>query len=270
EPAGAHPLHHVEEVDGADPLEHQELPGEVDQHERAGEHHAALEPAGGIGLRVRRQPPAHHDARSGEHQRHHAHRGAGPRDVAIGGLVDRGAIPLPAQVPQHDRDTRRGGEQDELLAYRVEAAVQEVHRGDHPGRVCLRDRDLEDGGPVRAGIVPEPRQPGQSPQVKGRQAGPGEQEDPAALGLGHSSGFRTLARVSSSTTGSATAPIVSADSVTSGAWNERKSTASSTPYTLSATTWRTGCRISTTAAAPAAISTSTVTWSTSIMTSGTV
>src|SRR6185437_1650969 len=149
-----------------------------------------------------------------------------------------------------------GHEQDEFLTERVEAAVLEVDRGHHAGGVGLRHRDLVDDQPVGTRIVTEPRQADQAPQVKGRQAGHADQEHPAAGASAHLSRSLTLASARSSRIGKTTAPTVSSDSVTSGAWKTRKRTASSSPYTLSATTWRTGDLIRTTPVAPTATSTS--------------
>src|SRR6185437_5353208 len=133
-------------------------------------------------------------------------------------------------------------------------------------RLCLGDG--VDDVSVRAGIVAEPRQAVEAPEVEGDQARDPEQEHPAPLGRGHSSRLRHFASVSSIRIGRATAPTVSSDSVTSGAWKAKNSNASISPYALRVITWRTGERVNTTSVAPAATSTSSVICSAIIMSGG--
>ena len=60
---------------------------------------------------------------------------------------------------QHHQPDRRG-EQDELLAHRVQPAEVEVDRRDHVGGVALGHRHPIEHRPVDAVIVAEGRQPG--------------------------------------------------------------------------------------------------------------
>ena len=135
-------LDRVGDVDRADPPEDQELPGQVDEDERGGQHHAALEAARRAGLGVRGEvPPEDHDG-PGEQQaaRRTASVVAGTRRSS--GLVPGGALPLAAQRGAAPWLTPAGGdEENELLAHRVEAAVLEVHRRHHAGGIGLRHRD---------------------------------------------------------------------------------------------------------------------------------
>src|SRR5205807_8308621 len=120
------------------------------------------------------------------------------------------------------------GEQDELLAQRVERPDVEVERGDDVRRVAQLRLDLVHQQPVDAVVVAERRQAVQPDQEDHPEPGPGDREHRQPGPATHCSSssrdrscwpiFRSAARL---ITGSPTAETTISDSPTSGAWKAK-------------------------------------------------
>ena len=78
------------------------------------------------------------DAR--QQQAEPAQRVAGRRHLAVAAYGRRLVLDLAARLAQQQRQAGDRGEQDKLLAQRVEAAVVEVHGAGHVGHVPLARR----------------------------------------------------------------------------------------------------------------------------------
>src|SRR6185369_168756 len=190
--------------------------------------------------------------RAGEPRAEHAHRAARGRRRARGRgvLVARRDVLLVVAPPQDREHAHDGGEEDELLADGVEAAVVEVHRRDDVLRPPLRDRARDEEVAVGARARPRRRQRAEGGAEERRQPGDPDREEDGARSdaaasephvpvLGRaparrcsSASRRTLASVSRIMSGRATAPTTTCDSATSGAWYRRKSSASTIPRKL--------------------------------------
>ena len=116
---------------------------EVDEQQRRGRDHAALEAAAGrqvpVGRDVDREQHRRPDQRRGREADRRARR-VGTRRAAV--VVERHAALGSSSRAQQQREHQHRGEQDELLAERVEGAVVEVDRRHDRGRAALLDRDV--------------------------------------------------------------------------------------------------------------------------------
>ena len=106
--------------------------GEEDERERRREHDAALEAAAGRDEAVRDDVQPEQEA-DGSPRRAPSPRTASLRTAST--IVASSS--RVARLAQEQRDARRGGEEDQLLAHRVEAAVVEDDRGDGVRHVPL-------------------------------------------------------------------------------------------------------------------------------------
>src|SRR5206468_7687775 len=162
---------------------------------------------------------------------------------------------LGALRAQQHRGTDRGGEQDELLAERVERAQVKRHAGHGVGHVPLVQRDARAQPPRRArqcgghGQLPDRRD---QQRAEDEQAGAEEQQPDASA---HRSRSSSLASASSTIAGTTIVATAICDSATSGAPKVKNRTASASPRNPATTTWRAGSRTAT-VAVPAAATTS--------------
>src|SRR5205807_2308187 len=121
---------------------------------------------------------------------------------------------------------RDRGEQDELLAQRVEGADVEVQRRDDVGGVPERGLGAVDEGSIELVRVAETRQAGKRDQQHGRQATGSDAEQPQTYGPAHSpsssalrfSCWRILRRAARMISGSPIPATTISDRATSGAW----------------------------------------------------
>src|SRR5439155_7362298 len=151
---------------------------------------------------------------------------------------------LPLVAPQEQDDADDGGEEDELLTERVEAADVEHRRGDDVRHVTLgRDHAIEDEA-VRPAVAAEVRDPRHAPAEQRREAPERRREDREPRAPGHLRP-RTRAIATSRMSGYATVETTSIESATSGAPSTTKSSSSIQPYTPATSTMRSTSRVST-------------------------
>ena len=126
----AHSLRQLDQPARADGPQGHVIRREVCEEQRRGEDHATLEAAAGGLVTMGDDVEPDKDGRRDQPEAGHADRQAGLRHVPARRIVIGAARALAEERPQDARHTDHGGEQDELLAERVEAAVVEVHGGD--------------------------------------------------------------------------------------------------------------------------------------------
>src|SRR5205823_9423165 len=132
-----------------------------------------------------------------------------------GVAVNPGGQPLTlaSLVAEKQRNAHHRGEEDELLAEGVEAAVVEDDGRDDVRRVALADRHRVQHLPVGAAIVAEVRQSRGSPEEQRREAGGGERKEADASLPRHPPRCITVA--TTITSGKPTAPTTSSERATS-------------------------------------------------------
>ena len=218
---GAHPVGGLKQRVRLEPLDRRVVGAEVDDVEGAGQDDTALEPAARRELAVRDRLDAGQQQQRAEEHRQQPHRRARRRDRPVRRLV-LGQLPgLVAQRPEQHRDPGHGAEQDEFLKEGVDAAVVEADGRHHVGDVTLPGRQLVQHSGVGGELAAERRQAGQADAQGRGQRGRRHREEHQAGAAAHSRSFRTLARLSSTISGSAIAPTTICDSATSPACSDR-------------------------------------------------
>src|SRR5690348_8265022 len=207
--AGAEPFERVETLAAPDRLPGAVVADEIEEHAAGGDDHAALEAAAGRDEAERDEPEADEDRRGD---------GKRPDDadqVIAGVVVGRFAF-VAATLAQEQHDAGDRGEEDELLAHRVEAAVVEDDGRDDVRHVPLGQHHLVEQVAVRPDVVPEVGQPGERPDDERGEAGERRSEQCDAKTAVHFFRDRTRAIATSTMRGYATDVTTSAESATSG------------------------------------------------------
>ena len=144
---------------------------------------------------------AESDGRGDQEQAEDANRVTRPGEPALLRPLHRGVLPLVALYPQQQGHPHHRGEQDELLADRVEAPVVEDDRVDDVRGVPFRHRLLLQDGAVRPPVAAEPGDPPEPPREHRRDPERPNGEDDEPGPPAHRSRSRIFANVSRIITG---------------------------------------------------------------------
>ena len=155
-----------------------------------------------------------------------------PRELVLVGLLLVRPLALAAQLPEDQHDAEHRGEQDELLAERVERTEVEVQRGDQVSRVALGHADPVEHASVHAVVVAERRQAGEAVHEHDAESGRADPEQQQTRGPAHRlssscsrrrsrSCWWTLRSASRIITGRPTVETTISDNATSGAWKTK-------------------------------------------------
>ena len=150
---------------------------DVEENRRSSENDARLEAATGSELSVQTDIETEDNGDKNDRHRNGAHSGAELRRVGdFAGLLRRRLL----VAAQQHHDAEHGGEEDELFAQGVEAAIVVVDGVDGVGGVALVDGQVRDVVAVGAAILTPGRKVERGIAVKAEKDGASDTEEGAA------------------------------------------------------------------------------------------